>query len=275
MTRRSHGFISVGAACQALLRVLCVAIERIVLFVLRLKCSVKRREALRGRNLSRDSRASGAPMVHLASGVLVAPEAVFLTLIGHPNDASENPLPNCVQTVGSSVCVICSGYRHCHVVALDSRGGIGGSVLRRRSGATRRVDSFLRSHRTRRSYCRRVYSGLNKTLFASIGPNLRWRGHQLRCPATPGRSFNCATWSDPIAIDSTYGGAYPSMVNLNDGSVLVTYHEEGAGSYDGNGSDIRARRIEITGLPEPGSLVILATGLATSLMILGRKAAHE
>ena len=95
---------------------------------------------------------------------------------------------NSDRTLGSSVCVTSSGYRHCHVVALDSRGGIGVPVLRRRSGATRRVDSSLRSHRTRRSHCRRVCSGLNKTLFASVGPNLPCRGHQLRCPATPGRS---------------------------------------------------------------------------------------
>ena len=91
------------------------------------------------------------------------------------------------RTLGSGVCVTSSGYRHCQVVALDSRGGIGFPVLRRGSGATRRVNSSLRSHRTRRSQCRRVCSGLNKTLFASVGPNLRCRGRQLRCPATPGR----------------------------------------------------------------------------------------
>ena len=105
---RQTGFISVGALCQGSRRVFCVLVERVVLSVLRLKCSVKRREALRGRNLPRDSRTSGAPMVHLASGVLVAPEAVFSTPIGHPNDASENLLPNFVQTVGSGVCVTSS-----------------------------------------------------------------------------------------------------------------------------------------------------------------------
>ena len=47
----------------------------------------------------------------------------------------------------------------------------------------------------------------------------------------------CATWSDPIVVDTTVG-AYPSMVNLNDGSVLITYYEEGAGS------NIRARTID-------------------------------
>jgi hypothetical protein len=66
----------------------------------------------------------------------------------------------------------------------------------------------------------------------------------------------CATWSDPIAIDAACVGAYPSMLNLNDGSVLVAYYEEGSGS------NIRARTITITGLPEPSSLLLLATGLA-------------
>lgn len=50
---RSTGFISVGAVCQRLIRYFSVLVERIVLFVLRLKCLVKRKGALRGRNLSR------------------------------------------------------------------------------------------------------------------------------------------------------------------------------------------------------------------------------
>lgn len=64
----------------------------------------------------------------------------------------------------------------------------------------------------------------------------------------------CETWSDPITIDAGCIGAYPSMVNLNDGSVLVTYYEEGGGS------DIRARIITISGAPEPATLVLLAGG---------------
>ena len=138
--------------------------------------------------------------MHLTSDVLVAPEVVFYASIGHPSHASTNPPFISDRTLGSSVYVTSSGYRHYRVVALDSRGGIGGPVQRRRSGATRRVDSSLRSHRTRRSYCRRVSSGLNKTLFASIGPNLHYRGHQLRCPATPGRlprwKNNAANWAE-------------------------------------------------------------------------------
>ncbi len=47
------------------------------------------------------------------------------------------------------------------------------------------------------------------------------------------------SWSENVPIDSV-GGAYPSMVNLKDGSVLVVYYEEGAGS------SIRARRFRAT-----------------------------
>lgn len=46
------------------------------------------------------------------------------------------------------------------------------------------------------------------------------------------------TWSDNLMVDDVLG-AYPSMVNLRDGSVLIVYYEEGAGS------DIRARRFQI------------------------------
>jgi sialidase-1 len=45
----------------------------------------------------------------------------------------------------------------------------------------------------------------------------------------------CKTWSDNIVIDKVIG-AYPSMVNLKDGSVLVVYYEEGEKSA------IRAKR---------------------------------
>ena len=38
----------------------------------------------------------------------------------------------------------------------------------------------------------------------------------------------------------TVGGAYPSMVNLKDGSVLIVYYEEGPGS------SIRAKRFRAT-----------------------------
>ncbi|MHC4181576.1 MAG: exo-alpha-sialidase, partial [Planctomycetota bacterium] len=49
----------------------------------------------------------------------------------------------------------------------------------------------------------------------------------------------CKTWSKNIPVDGV-GGAYPSMVNLKDGSVLIVYYEEGAGS------SIRCKRFRAT-----------------------------
>lgn len=46
------------------------------------------------------------------------------------------------------------------------------------------------------------------------------------------------TWSENVLVDDVIG-AYPSMVNLRDGSVLVVYYEEGAGS------NIRAKRLRV------------------------------
>jgi sialidase-1 len=47
------------------------------------------------------------------------------------------------------------------------------------------------------------------------------------------------TWSKNVLVDAV-GGAYPSMVHLKDGSVLIVYYEEGAGS------SIRAKRLRAT-----------------------------
>ena len=49
----------------------------------------------------------------------------------------------------------------------------------------------------------------------------------------------CRTWSGNVPVD-TCGGAYPSMVNLKDGTVLIVYYEEGGGS------NIRAKRFRAT-----------------------------
>lgn len=49
----------------------------------------------------------------------------------------------------------------------------------------------------------------------------------------------CKTWSSNIQVDEV-GGAYPSMVNLKDGTVLIVYYEEG------EGSSIRAKRFRVT-----------------------------
>ena len=46
------------------------------------------------------------------------------------------------------------------------------------------------------------------------------------------------TWQGPYQIDST-PGAYASTVELKDGTVLVVYYEEGAGSA------VRARRFQL------------------------------
>ena len=61
------------------------------------------------------------------------------------------------------------------------------------------------------------------------------RGTALRVSRDEGRSWSEATRIDPVI------GAYPSIVNLRDGSLLIVYYEEG------EGSDIRARRLRIEG----------------------------
>lgn len=60
----------------------------------------------------------------------------------------------------------------------------------------------------------------------------------------PGTSLHysldeCRTWSENVPIDDVIG-AYPSLVNLRDGTVLVVYYEEGSGS------NIRAKRFRAT-----------------------------
>lgn len=60
----------------------------------------------------------------------------------------------------------------------------------------------------------------------------------------PGTSLHysldaCQTWSDNVPVDHCIG-AYPSMVSLRDGSVLIVYYEEG------EGSSIRCRRFRAT-----------------------------
>lgn len=49
----------------------------------------------------------------------------------------------------------------------------------------------------------------------------------------------CRTWSENVKVDEVHG-AYPSMVTLNDGSILIIYYEEG------DGSSIRARKFRAT-----------------------------
>jgi len=49
----------------------------------------------------------------------------------------------------------------------------------------------------------------------------------------------CRTWSENVLVDD-FVGAYPSMVSLKDGSVLIVYYEEG------EESNIRAKRFRAT-----------------------------
>ncbi len=71
------------------------------------------------------------------------------------------------------------------VGAVCQRLSLGGVLSALRRGAAGRLNSSLRSHRTGRSYCRPVCSGLNKTLYASVGPNSRCRGHRRTLRAKP------------------------------------------------------------------------------------------
>jgi len=49
----------------------------------------------------------------------------------------------------------------------------------------------------------------------------------------------CETWSENVFVDPENHGAYPSMVTLNDDSILIIYYEEGSGS------SIRARKFTV------------------------------
>ena len=49
----------------------------------------------------------------------------------------------------------------------------------------------------------------------------------------------CKTWSANVAVDAV-GGAYPSMVTLKDGTILIVYYEEGPSS------SVRAKRFRAT-----------------------------
>ena len=62
--------------------------------------------------------------------------------------------------------------------------------------------------------------------------------HRLPATALHWSRDEGATWQGPAKIDET-PGAYPSTVELKDGSVLVVYYEEGEGSA------VRARRFRM------------------------------
>ncbi len=59
-------------------------------------------------------------------------------------------------------------------------------------------------------------------------------------------------WSENVPVDD-FIGAYPSMVELKDGSILIVYYEEG------RGSDIRARKFRLG----PGGVEWLSFGMGS------------
>jgi hypothetical protein len=73
-----------------------------------------------------------------------------------------------------------------------------------------------------------------------------YRGYDdVKAPSGGGHTYlrysldECKSWSGPVMVDQCIG-AYPSMVNLKDGSVLIVYYEEGSNS------SIRAKRFRAT-----------------------------
>ena len=64
-------------------------------------------------------------------------------------------------------------------------------------------------------------------------------GHRIPATSLHYSLDECRTWSKNVHVDAS-GGAYPSMVNLKDGSVLIVYYEEG------HRSSIRAKRFGVT-----------------------------
>jgi sialidase-1 len=104
---------------------------------------------------------------------------------------------------------------------------------------------------------------------------LAYRNDPARRTSLRYSSDRCQTWSDEVVVDSVIG-AYPSIVDLEDGSQLIAYYEDfGYHEGGGFGSDIRIRRcrvteagefewLAVTPMPEPGTislLLIAAAGL--------------
>ncbi len=62
--------------------------------------------------------------------------------------------------------------------------------------------------------------------------------HRLPCASLHYSLDEGKTWSENVPVDSLIG-AYPSLVTLKDGSVLIVYYEEG------EGSSIRAKKFRV------------------------------
>jgi hypothetical protein len=81
----------------------------------------------------------------------------------------------------------------------------------------------------------------------------------------------CQTWSSEVIVDPSYGGAYTSIVDLKDGTELMTYYEEGASS------NIRVKRFRATTngiewlpvlsspIPEPGTVALTTIAIGCLL----------
>ena len=75
--------------------------------------------------------------------------------------------------------------------------------------------------------------------FLRTHDNLILLAHRVPATSLHYSLDECRTWSQNVLVDSV-GGAYPSMVNLKDGTVLIVYYEEGTGS------SIRCKRLRAT-----------------------------
>jgi len=82
---------------------------------LKYDCLVKRSQALRGRNLTRDSWVDGAPMTHQASGDGNCQGPFSLPAIGHPRYASENPEAKPRHPSLASIAI----HDSCHIYARE------------------------------------------------------------------------------------------------------------------------------------------------------------
>lgn len=81
-------------------------------------------------------------------------------------------------------------------------------------------------------------------ILATRGKDVANWGTHMRISRDEGR-----TWSKVVKVDSWANGAYPSMVNLRDGSILVVYYDDkGFGRPGGyrSVSNVRARRFRVT-----------------------------
>ena len=112
--------------------------------------------------------------------------------------------------------------------------GIVSTVRRGLNLATRRLDSSLRSHRPQRSLCRCASSGLNKSLFASVGPNSQLRDHRQnispgRMKPARGHRLDGTPNLQSIADISGVSEIPPRIIHIGSGSLLFVFPFFGSG----------------------------------------------